>query len=379
MGIRKYFFIFLFFLFIYLPLANSIVKFLPDKPLKGVVVEKQFPQFSLDEFLNGEWQSQYNYYLNENFNCRNLFIRLGNQFVYSFFNKTTNSNLVIGKQKEIFEKIYVHYTLQYTKVVEDEYILELTKKLQDLETKLALKGINLSIFITPAKTEIYGENIPDVYKFCAPKYEDNDTYKKFISALEDSNLRYYDSVIDVKKMKTENLFPVYAKTGTHWTQVTGALIAQQLTKQLENDFGYDLKEFNINIYDVDDPIAPDADLFNLMNIYSRPYDSYLYYKTSVKKEGTDKPNIYVRGGSFAGQSFISIIKGDVFGNNVHMENGYMFTDKYSTYTKFSSYDEIDIEGYLNDTDILILEVNQAAIHNMSFGFIDYLLDSSILD
>jgi len=87
--------------------------------------------------------------------------------------------------------------------------------------------------------------------------------------------------------------------------------------------------------------------------------------------------VFIRGGSFLGQSISSLVRADVFGSDVHFENNYWFLDKYTakgTLSGFTAYDELPLDFLVGKSDIVILEVNEAAIANMSFGFMDYILE-----
>lgn len=86
----------------------------------------------------------------------------------------------------------------------------------------------------------------------------------------------------------------------------------------------------------------------------------------------------MRGGSFMGQSLSGLIKSDVFNEDFYLENSYYFEDKFSktgTISSYTAYDEIEIAERINQSDIIILEINEAAIDYMSFGFIDYLFEN----
>ena len=73
----------------------------------------------------------------------------------------------------------------------------------------------------------------------------------------------------------------------------------------------------------------------------------------------------------------SLINNYAFSEDVHFENSYYFTNVYSDHkdiTNFRAYDEMNLNELVGQSDILILEVNNAAISDMSWGFIDYLLE-----
>ena len=79
-----------------------------------------------------------------------------------------------------------------------------------------------------------------------------------------------------------------------------------------------------------------------------------------------------------GQSLSLLISAGEFNKDIHFENNYYFVDRYSSQTTLSAFDaygEIDVLTYLEQSDILVLEVNESKINNMSWGFIDYVLEN----
>ena len=104
---------------------------------------------------------------------------------------------------------------------------------------------------------------------------------------------------------------------------------------------------------------------------------YFTNNITVVEDG-QHPNVFVRGGSFLGQSINGLIQAGMFGKDVHFENNYYFLNRYTetdTLESFTAYDDFrEMPELLAQSDIIILEVNEAAISRMSFGFLDYLLE-----
>ena len=76
-----------------------------------------------------------------------------------------------------------------------------------------------------------------------------------------------------------------------------------------------------------------------------------------------------------GQSVAALIRNDYFGEDVYFENSQIFRNKYSSLEVSHSYEELDLREMLSGKEIVILEVNEASIPSMRFGFIDYLLEN----
>lgn len=343
-----------------------------EMSLNGVTETVEKPVITLKNIMNGEWQLQYEAWYDEQFNLKAPLIATLNEFVWKTFHITTNDNLVVGNGNNLFEKWYITTYLQLANVVEQEYFDTKMAQLIELQQRLEKQGKHLMLYITPSKAEIYPEDIPWNYMLCSNRTQKSN-YEKLIEVLEDSGVPYYDSVPYVKELKDKGDFPVYPKTGIHWTQVTGSFVAQKLSDAIEEEFGYDLNELRISYQQCEQPISPDADIFSTMNLKTEPYDVYYEPIYELLEDGKDKPNVFIRGGSFLGQTVNHLINSNCFGTNVHMENTNVFVNYYSQVSTMSSYDELNWDELIGDKELFIIEVNQGAIQDMGFGIIEYLL------
>lgn len=362
---------------LFLPIILRVIPLKFDMELAGVTLNKELPQITLSQAMDGSYQQSIEEYFSQNINGRGIIIKSGNQLIYTIFNQSPHSGEAIGKNNQLYELEYIYKKLQYIPPVTDDYASDLINKLQLLQQKLEGKGTHLFIYITPSKAEIYPEDISDIYYRCAPEKQES-SYEKFAKGISNAGLPFFDAAKYVQNMKLSTGEDIYYKTGTHWSQVTGAKVARQLIQEMEVQLGYDLTEIEVAEQEVEEPLAPDADIFYLMNIMQKPYDKYYQPLITVSKVGKQQPSLICRGGSFMGQSITWLINNDIVSDAVHMENTYIFQNKYSDVQSFSDYSEVDIGQLMKNKDILILEVNQAAIEKMSFGFIDYLLDSDTL-
>ena len=49
--------------------------------------------------------------------------------------------------------------------------------------------------------------------------------------------------------------------------------------------------------------------------------------------------------------------------------------QYDKYITVDSLEEIDIKGYLDNVDAVVIELDEAELTSYSYGFVDYLLDN----
>lgn len=361
-------------------LSGAFAQLFPQTvSLHGENEHAEKPVLHKEQLLNGDYQSAFEDYATESMKIRNLLIPLRNQITYSIFSSSPNTNIVIGKDKELYEEEYIDFETQIYAPLSSEEIRQLVEKLEFIKRGLGKKGKKLFIFVTPSKGEVYAENIPDKYLVMAPKEKADSSYKLFVDALEDTDICYYDSVPYVNKLKEEADFRVFPKTGTHWSGVTAQMCAKELADSMEEQLNINLPEIEVTYERCDHPVHPDADIYNLLNLISSPHEEYYEGHMIVTDDSKDDHTIFLRGGSFMGTSVNALLQNSFFTNSYYLENTNIFcTDElYSGY--FDSYEQLEVKEMLDRSDILFLEVNEEAIFKMSFGFIDYLLDNNMLE
>lgn len=346
-------------------------------PLSGVSAQQEAPTLTWHGIFDGSYQESLGSYLREKLPGRSGLIRLRNQLIYTLFGTTSNSNIVIGNDESLFEPEYLNYWFNVDGAgqMTEEEADELVGKLLALDTLMREHGKKLYLFITPAKTRFFAAQAPDFYQ----QY-DGDTephmYDTFTEKLQQTDLLVFDSVQYISELPQGYAYPLWYPTGIHWSRALGSTVAQALNVYLRESSGYDMGQISFSYAPTNTPEAPDADLYSTLNLLLPPGETYYQVTAQVEQAGNEHPNVFVRGGSFMGQSLSYLISAGLFGENLHFENNYYFADGYSrtaTISAFDAYDEFTEWQYLADADLLILEVNETKIRTMSWGFIDYLL------
>lgn len=364
----------IFFILLLYPMVGGML----DKyfPLNGVAAQVEKPIMTVEGIMNGTYQEDMSAYLLGNIRGRNLMVKTHSQLLYSAFDTSSNSNIVIGANEQLFEPEYLAYSLNIWAQPSEEEVAALVDKLVALEAKLEEDGKQLYIFITPSKARYYTADAPMSYKLCVNTGAQEVAYDKFVRQLDGSKLKVFDSIAYIDEHQSEYEFPLWYPTGIHWSRALGSEIGVAFNQYLRETSGYDLGQIYVTHQKTGEVISPDADLYNTLNLLVPPQEAY-YTQQFTVEEGTDKPNVFYRGGSFMGQSIGNLITNHIFEKDIHFENNYYFTDCYSgggTLSDFNAYDELDVAMYLEQSDILVLEVNENKIYTMSWGFIDYLLD-----
>lgn len=362
-----------FIIIIFMPFL--LQKFSANVFLSGVTETAPFPEFSLKGLLNGSFQETANTYYSENLPGRGLMIKVRNQVIFSLFSKSPNSNIIVGKEDVLFEREYVLKYEKYYPPVTREFTEDLCTKLASIQERLESRGKELYIFITPTKARYYEEYVPDIYVYSNRFPDEPGNYEQFTETLKQYDLHVYDSVPYINQLAETADYPFFHRTGTHWSQVLSAKVAADFIRYLNEQSRYSFPEIAITYHPVPEPIYPDADIFNSMNLLISPYDNnYLQADWQFDSREDEGPNLLCRGGSFMGQTLAHLISHGFFNKDTYIENTQVTHKPFNQFTPFSDYGEINLKQEFDQADIIIFEVNEAHIPVMSFSMIDYLME-----
>ncbi len=377
--IRDRWFVVLFIMTLLFPLYGWCLE--ANITLNGVTDNSEIIEANINNIKDGTYQTYLNDKWENSFWGKKFLLRIRNQSLYSLCKVSPNSNVVIGKEGYLYEPSYILFEIQAYPPSSEAYFTSLGENLSQLQKMLNDNGKELYVFITPSKAHFYKEYIPGRYSIINNEEAYTYTnYSKLLETLNNYKIQYYDSVKFIEENIHSNLLksPLFYKSGIHWSHAWGENAAAQFLDYMNSCSKYDFSSINIKEFTADEAVTPSTDLYLSLNLLLDPKEQWYTTECTIEKNGNDKPNIFLRGGSFMGQSLYALIQSGVFGKDVQLENNYYFTDQYQfshTLSSFTSYEEMDLDTLLGQSDILVLEVNEAFIHTMSWGFIDYLLEN----
>ena len=363
---RKIFiaYISIFSLIFLLPILQSITGFIPPEKLAGVESSAPLPQTSLKNFKEGSFQKDFEAWFSKIYGLRGYFIRTENQINYSLFNQI-DSKLVLGKKNQLYERAYIADYIKRDTLKSEEEIKKFALNLKRLQKHLNKNGTKFIFIITPSKTSIYPEYIPDYYdKF--KNRDDTSNYEKLIRYLKKYSIKYLDANAFCIELKKTSKYPLFPKGGTHWNYYTALLFTQKIIKEVELMLGKPLNLLDCEgIKLLDTPFGSDDDIAKLLNIWNNAVFIEKSIHPCVKESeslGAVKPKVLFVGGSFVGNLLYWINQFDVFSHGTEFNRYYR--------TKIASKKE---EIY--SKDVIILETNVQAIPMAGFGFIEAVMDS----
>lgn len=346
-----------------LPLLQMKYDIFTKMTLNGVTQRVEFPKLSYHSFISGEYQKKFEMWFNQNFGLREYYVKINNQIYYSLFNQTPpNSQVMIGKEKQLFEKAYINEYLNIIQPITPELLEKKVIELKKLQDLLQLRGKPFLLFITPSKTAIYPEYIPDQLKVLQTNKPRN--YDTIIPLLNKYGVNYVDGHKITIAHKNSGKYPMFPQGGTHWNLLASYYSSKAVLDKLEQITQKKFISLESSSVTETIPTGFDRDLANLINVWNTP----LEYKTVVPKLVDNRtgnefiPNILMEGGSFSFQ-FVDIL---------HQVNAFKQLDfyyYYHTYYQYKEGSEARILGDFNEVDwkdvmnhdVFIIEMNEQNI------------------
>lgn len=338
-----------------------------DVTMKGYFDNYEKPVLTMTSFINGEFQTNYEKWLNNNIMPRNIYIKLYNQIQFSLFDLC---NRIVGKDNDIFEYGYIRcelcldgydYSLPERTAEMEDYIntlCEVNEKLKRVDKKLI-------VYTTPSKAHWYPENVPECYQVRAVDgIRGVDSFREKIA---ETDITYFDTDLVVDK----SLYPSFYHTGIHWARTVEEQSSVEIINAIKDLTGKNYR--NIELGAVRESYTPywrDSDVFDLANLIL-PAEEIKYYQYDIERqipEEFDKLRLLLQGGSFAQgliYDYFYTYAGDEiyyinYSTSVTYDNGGVY--------KLESWDDLDLQFLLDQTDVIAIEMNEHHVPSYSDGF-----------
>lgn len=311
---------------LFLPLAQEHLGLFKMKPLNGVYEPAKKPEFTMEDYSSGKWQTQVEPYVSENFGFREPIIRLYNQYVYDFFNKTYSQEVSIGKDGWLYQKDGV---VQYFGLMGQRHGLsdEQFRENLDIETRSLVKirtilkeyGVELMTFTLPVKSYIYPEHL-------RRQRQGNtllDAGEYYDQRLREFGFPHINMTPWFQDIRDDYPFTLFYEKGSHWA--SGAVIGtDSLLRFMETLKGERFprivmgEPYEVPEQDID---PKDKELSRLLNICREPKQRMPLYEIPVSiatDSATVYPNVLFVGSSYYWYMTARIPFREVFSNRDFM-------------------------------------------------------------
>ena len=321
-------------------------------------------------------------YIVQNFPGRAFLIKTKNQLLYSLFDVSPNATITkIGDT--LFSTEALNYYHHGCHEVSEDDVNELVTKFRWFNEICKAKNKKMAILLTPTKPRYYSGPLSFADDIMLA-YKDKEhilPYDIIKKHLQKSGLKYFDFIeqIDNNKNKyIEGKVPLFYKSGHHWSTYKSNLLGLDLNKYMRKELDLTIPHISIKASPSEIPIPPDADLFEVLNIYDKPNEKF--YQSVINYDSVDFENLnyVISGGSFLGGLLLPYSTISITGDTYHIENKNLHCHKYVDNFAFESYDELnekhDLLNFIKKADVFIFEINEINVYNATFGFLDYMLD-----
>ncbi|HNS17125.1 MAG TPA: hypothetical protein PKH94_00775 [Bacteroidales bacterium] len=355
---------------LFLPLFQHALPVFSIKPLQGSYVLAEEPVFSFRDYFTGKFQEDYNAYYEQHLGFRPLLVRINNQIAFSCFNLALAQDVILGKKGYLYEVFYIKATLgrDFTGTDKwDRYV----QKLKAISDSLDRNGTTLLVVFAPGKGTFFPEYIPDKFK---PWQKDTTNQEYLMKKLEENRIRFFDANHWFTRMKDSSPYPLYPKTGIHWSHYGAGLFMDSIVRYMERVKGKEMVDFGwTDVRMSNDLQEPDNDIASGMNLlfgvphYTMPYPEFCFRENT----STFKPVVIT-----IADSYYWILHGNAITQKIYAQDKfwYYFQAAHGAYPEDQMVKDLDIAGELKSADFVILMATDATLSKFDFGFTDQVYD-----
>ncbi|MEN9968519.1 MAG: hypothetical protein RIR94_697 [Bacteroidota bacterium] len=268
------------------------------KPLGGVQPNSQNVKFSAAQWRSAKFQEGQEAYIRDHFGLRPFMVRFYNELFDRLFGEYQANGVIMGKDGYLFEENYLLAASGQDYIGPDS-INELVQTLGLVQQDLMQRGKKLLVCIAPGKGSFYPDKMPDAYHYNGSTGRN---YPEFARYLVLEKIPLFDVQDWFLKMKATAPYPLYPKTGIHWSSYGEYLVADSLIKQVSALSQKQLPSLKLLRIEQDSkPRDRDDDIELGMNLLRNLPDfkmAYPKFKVQPLKAGQKAPRVLVIGDSF---------------------------------------------------------------------------------
>lgn len=358
---------------LFIPLVQQKTDWMHVHALFGISENAPYPFFSKETWLSEEYQKQKDNYLNQNFGFRNWLVRLNNQITYSIYGQVHCSNVVVGKNNQLYQDFYID-GYDGKDFIGKDVIKEKCFKLKKIQDTLSKKGINFLVLLAPGKADFFPEYIPDQYKEILDKKLPTN-YQFISAALNEKKINTIDFNKWYMEHKNKTDFPLYPQGGVHWSVYGAAFAADTLIENMKRISGKNYIDIKIKKGEMRDTIpVPDRELTDGMNLmFPLPAYKTAYPNVEYDTAGKIKPNVLTISDSYINNlSEVGLIKYGFSDQSLNFES---FNMAHSMFTNNYIYvNLLDVQKEIESRDFVIIITTVPNLNRFGWGFIESVYD-----
>ena len=363
----------------FLPMAQEHLHLFDLKQLVGVMVEAKKPELTKENYVSGQYQQQMEAYAGQNFGFHESIIRLYNQYLYDFYRKTYNEEIIPGRDGWFYYQQNVN-DYYGTEMYRWQPTVEKARATYDREARLMwkLRGVlhdydkEFLMFMAPEKGFLYPEHLPkrqiDTTTINARLY--------YSQKFDEYDFPYIEMTKWFQAIKEADTVPyiLIPQSGAHWS-FSSVIAADSLFRfmgSLRNEKLGTLKVGPLRESSEQTKIG-DYDLENTLNLWrtvSHKGEKLLDAEVTVISDSTTvKPNVL-----FVGNSYLFRMNYFVPFEDMFSYTDYWFYNSTAYYGEHyalkRSVWEIDFLQRLMDADYIVWFTTGNQMYKVSYGFVE---------
>lgn len=347
------------------PHAQKRYKIHNEGYLRGYVNKITLEKYSNESFLEGTFQNNRELFISRDFGFRTWFVRAFNQANYWLFRKANASGIIIGKDSYLFSQGYLraHYGLTY---IGEDKIEEKVNQLSFMKNSLEKKGKHMLFVFAASKVDIFENKVPRAY------HQDSvqTNFKTYKQKLAEKKINFIDFNKMFIEKQNQYKYPLYPKTGIHWSYFGGYLAGDSLVKYVERTTKTDLPDIILDSIEEKRAQGDDNDMWRTMNIISPIQDvKYGYPKLSFNRQNKDSLNVLIIADSFYLTIYRLGIHENVFGKNSKF--WFYFNEVYPPNNdgEQTNAGELDFVSEVEKFDYIIFLTQEGTLHSFGWEFV----------
>lgn len=361
--------------FLCLPALQQCVGLFHFKELEGFVATEEPVKLSWGTLKDDSFQKYCGRRAKNEFGFREFYIRAYNQLMYSCFSQSTNDNIVIGKDGELFLKQYTNVTTGKS-LKEDFGTVDSARRAalyNVLETKrwmdtLQARDIKLLVVLAPDKPALYPEYLPDDMQRLAAEnpFSLQETYAELYREYDIPHI-YFTPIF--QEWKKTAAYPLYTRYGTHWAHSTIPAVADTILRKMEELLQRQLPSVQYVDSNLTTRYLPsDRELEGQLNLMFPLRHKRLPMPTFAlhSHEGDSKPHLLV-----IGDSYFTQLEGSPFMEAFSRVDYWKYNKQAFSTESTRSEKVVYIDRYkiLDETDIIVVMFTSMYAYKYFFGFL----------
>lgn len=353
--------------FLVLPMLQHKFKWFKVIPLEGAIEELERPKISVESWMNGTYQDKRTAYLNQHVGFRNSMVRTYNQMYFSLYKVARANGVVVGLDNYLYEENYIKafYGEDFRG---EKVIAEQIRKLQLVHDTLRKLNKHVVVLLAPGKASFFPEYLPKRKLLKSSPQTNLNSYARQLQASSIPHLNLNAYFIQQKgKMK----FPLFPKTGIHWSKYGEIVMADTLIRFMNALPGVKLPSIVVDRYNkTDDAWDTDDDIERGMNLLFNIPDNVMGYPAFrvVKNKKGKYAKVLTIADSYFWGPFNWGMSRDVFAEGQFWYyNEAVYPDSYVSPVFVK---DLDFKAKQEENDVILLMVTDANLYKFGFGFVE---------